>query len=147
MNILLVFLKDWKNIVGLVLVITLVITFGMFKYEINKNEKLTKENIELGVKLKVKDSEISRLLYSIKIQNKAVEDLNDKLNNKQKDLDELSNHLAEEKKKHEEKILNLFIKKVNTKDIFITTPCGDKINRKDASEEANELWKNIISKW
>lgn len=147
MNILLMILKDWKLCSIGALTIALLIIGAMWKYEKHRADNLVISNALLEQKVATKDGEIKNLKDSIKVQNKAVEDLNKKLTGKQEELNILMAYYDEESRKNSDATIKLATKDLKVEDVFITTKCGDKVNRKDGSKEANETWKTIKSKW
>jgi hypothetical protein len=147
MNILLMILKDWKLCTIGILIIALTTLTLMWKYEKHRADDLVVSNALLEQKVATRDGEIKSLKTSIETQNKAVTDLNKKLTGKQEELNILMAYFDEESRKTSEATIKLATKDLKVEDVFITTNCGDKVNRKDGSKEANETWKTIKSKW
>ncbi len=147
MNLLLMILKDWKLLTISVISIALITIGLMWKYEKHRADDLAISNAVLEQKILTKDSEIKNLTTSIENQNKAVDILNKKLKDRQDELNVLMSYLDEESRKNYDATIKLATKEVKVEDVYLTTKCGDKVNRKDGSKEANETWKNLKSKW
>ena len=145
-------IKNWKSILGIGILFLFLSMGGLIKYYKGQLD-ICKGKLELKISTIVqlqdvitsKEITIKDLKISITNQNEAISVANNKVIEKQKDIDLLRGKSSREMKKLEKEI-NLLKYKLSTSSLIVNVPCGD-IKVLDGSKEAMDTWKDIFLNW